>query len=164
MSLAILLARVNQPDLIGLPDWQVADLLNAPDPSLPPVMVAFSCRSIAEPAVLSGELAMLRIVARLGHFPADVAPGNQSIPIPTPGLIAIGTMLDAVDRDLRVDPNVPGAVGQVMALLGALEDMGLLLPATKAAILAGTVKIPSWAESNGIEVTARSVGLERGSV
>jgi hypothetical protein len=69
-----------------------------------------------------------------------------------------------VDRDLRVDPNAPGAAGQVMALLGALEDMGLLLPATKAAILAGTVKIPSWAESNGIEVTARSVGLARGSV
>jgi hypothetical protein len=162
--MTLLSERLQQPDMTALSDVQAANALNAPDATLPAVPVEFSCRAIAEPAVLSGELAMLRIVARLGHFPADVAPGNQSIPIPTPGLIAIGTMLDAVDRDLRVDPNAPGAAGRVMALLGALEDMGLLLPATKAAILAGTVKIPSWAESNGIEVTARSVGLERGSV
>jgi hypothetical protein len=161
--MSVLSDRVQQPDLAGLPEWQVADLLNAPDLALAPVPVVFSCRAIAEPAVLSGELEMLRIVARLGHIPADVAPGGQSIPIPTQGLIAIGTLLDAVHRDLRVDPSAPGAAAQVNAMLGALEAMGLLSPATKAAVLAGTMKIPSWAEANGIEVTARSVGLARGA-
>ena len=159
-----LAARIAQPDLAGLPEWQVAEILNAPDASLPMVPVVFSCRAIAEPAVLSGELAMLRIVATLGHIPADVSPTEQVLSLPTQGLVAIGTMLDAVDRDLRVDPSAPGAAAQVSAMLGALEGMGLLSPATKTAVLAGTVRLQSWAEANGIEVTARSVGLARGGI
>jgi hypothetical protein len=159
-----LAARIAQPDLAGLPEWRVAEILNAPDDSLPNVSVVFSCRAIAEPAVLSGELAMLRIVAKLGHIPADVSPTAQTIPIPTQGLVAIGTMLDAVDRDLRVDTSVPGAAAQVSAMINALETMGLLSPATKAAVLAGTVRLQSWAEVNEIEVTARTVGLARGGV
>jgi hypothetical protein len=107
---------------------------------------------------------MLRIVAKLGHIPADVSPTEQVLSVPTQGLVAIGTMLDAVDRDLRVDPNAPGAAAQVSAMLGALEGMGLLSPATKTAVLAGTVKMQSWAEYNQIEVTARSVGLARGGI
>lgn len=164
MSASILLARVSQPDLINLPEWQVADVLNAPDPALPLVAKVFSCRDIAEPAVLSGELEMLRIVKQHGHIPADVAPGGQAIQIPPPGLIAIGTMLDAVDRQLSVDPSLPGAAGQVLAMLEGIEAIGLLSAATKAAILAGTVRTQSWAEANGIEVTARTVGLARGGV
>ena len=161
---SVLADRIAQPDLAGLPDWQVADILTSPDQSLPTVSLVFSCRAIAEPAVLSGELAMLRIVASLGHIPADVSPTEQALPIPTQGLVAIGTMLDAVDRDLRVDPNAPGAAAQVSAMLGALEEMRLLLPATKTAVLAGTVRLQSWAEANEIEVTARTVGLARGGV
>ena len=159
---SVLADRIAQPDLAGLPEWEVAELLNAPDDSLPKVPVVFSCRAIAEPAVLSGELAMLRIVAKLGHIPADVSPTEEALPIPTQGLIAIGTMLDAVDRDLVVDPSAPGAAAQVSAMLNALEGMGLLSPATKTAVLAGTVRLQSWAEANGIEVTPRSVGLLRG--
>ncbi len=159
---SVLADRIAQPDLAGLPEWEVAEILNAPDDSLPMVPVVFSCRAIAEPAVLSGELAMLRIVAKLGHIPADVSPTAQALPIPTQGLVAIGTMLDAVDRDLRVDPNAPGAAAQVSAMLGALDEMGLLSPATKTAVLAGTVRLQSWAEANGIEVTPRGVGLLRG--
>jgi hypothetical protein len=161
---SVLAARLAQPDLAGLPEWQVAEILNAPDESLPKVPVVFSCRAIAEPAVLSGELAMLRIVARLGHIPADVSPTEQALPISTQGLIAIGTMLDAVDRDLRVDPSAPGAAAQMTAMLNALETMGLLSPATKTAVLAGTVRLQSWAEANGIEMTPRNVGLARGGI
>lgn len=160
----VLAARVAQPDMHGLPEWRVAEILNAPDPSLPLVPVPFSCRSIAEPAVLTGELAMLRLVARQGHIPADVSPNGQAVPIPTQGLVAIGTLLDAVDRDLRVDPAVPGAVGGVVAMLTAIEAMGLLSAQTKAAVLAATRQHPSWAEANGVEVTARTVGLARGGV
>jgi hypothetical protein len=156
--------RLAEPDLAGLPDWQVANILTSPDQSLPTVSVVFSCRAIAEPAVRSGELAMLRIVAKVGHIPADVSPTEQTIPIPTQGLVVIGTILDAVDRDLRVDPSAPGAAAQVSAMLGALEGMGLLSPATKAAVLAGTVRPQSWAEAHNVEVTPRSVGLARGGI
>ncbi|MFN8996406.1 MAG: hypothetical protein ACK5X3_22440 [Pseudomonadota bacterium] len=158
----LLAIRIAQPDLVGLPEWQVSDILNAPDDSLPKVPVVFSCRAIAEPAVLSGELAMLRIVAKLGHIPADVTLDEQNFIVPTQGLVAIGTMLDAVDRDLVVDPSAPGAAAQVAAMLSALEGMGLLSPATKTAVLASTVRLQSWAEANGIEVTPRAVSLARG--
>jgi hypothetical protein len=161
---SVLADRIAQPDLAGLPEWEVAEILNAPDDSLPKVPVVFSCRSIAEPAVLSGELAMLRIVAKLGHIPADVTLDEQNFIVPTQGLVAIGTMLDAVDRDLRVDPSAPGAAAQVSVMLDALGGMGLLSPATKTAVLAGTVRLQSWAEANGIEVTPRSVGLARGGI
>jgi hypothetical protein len=161
---SVLADRIAQPDLAGLPDWEVAELLNAPDDSLPKVPVVFSFRAIAEPALLSGELAMLRIVATLGHIPADVSPTEQVLSIPTQGLVAIGTMLDAVDRDLVVDPSALGAAAQVAAMLSALEGMGLLSPATKTAVLAGTVRLQSWAEANGVEVTPRSVGLARGGI
>jgi hypothetical protein len=159
-----LAARIAQPDLASLPEWQVAEILNAPDDSLPKVPVVFSCRAVAEPAVLSGELAMLRIVAKLGHIPADVSPTEQALPIPTQGLVAISTILDAVERDLRVDPSAPGAAAQVSAMLDALEGMGLLSLEKKTAVLAGTVRLQSWAEANNIEVTARSVGLARGGI
>jgi hypothetical protein len=157
--MSVLSERLKQPDMVGLSDAQAANALNAPDPSLPPVMVAFSCREIAEPAVLSGELEMLRIVARLGHIPADVSPTGENIPVPTQGLTAIGTMIDAVHRDLRVDPATAG--GQIAAMLGGIEAMGLLSPATKAAILSKTVRAPSWAEANGLTVDVFAVAAAR---
>jgi hypothetical protein len=156
--------RVMQPDLIDLPEWRVADLLNAPDPTLPRVPKVFSCRDIAEPAVLSGELEMFRIVKRYGYIPADVSPSGQTIPIPTPGLVAIGTLLDAVDRQLRVDPSLPGASDRVSMILDSLEDIGLLSSATKVAILSGTMRMQSWAEYNQIEVTAQTIGLAKGGI
>lgn len=158
----LLANRVAQPDLAALPEWQVAEILNAPDPTLPAIPTPFSCRSIAEPAVLSGELELLRIVARQKQIPADITPTGQSVALPTQALVAIGTLLDAVDRDLRVDPEVPGATSRVLAMFTVIENLGLLSANTKAQILAGTVRNPSWAEANNIEVTARSVGLARG--
>ena len=160
----VLAARVAQPDMQGLPEWRVAELLNKADEAIAPRPVAFSCRYIAEPAVLSGELALLRLVFREGRIPADVSPNGQAMPIPTQGLIAIGTLLDAVDRDLRVDPAVPGAVSGVASMLTAIETMGLLSAQTKTAVLAATMRHPSWAEANDVEVTARAVGLARGGV
>jgi hypothetical protein len=157
--MTLLSERLKQPDMVGLSDAQAANALNAPDPSLPPVMVAFSCREIAEPAVLSGELGMLRIVAERRHIPADVSPTGQDIAVPTQGLIVIETMLDAVGRDLRVDPATTS--GQVAAMLGGIEAMGLLSPATKAAILSKTVRAPSWAEANGLTVDALAVAAAR---
>ncbi len=157
--MTLLSERLQQPDMTALSDAQAANALNAPDPSLPPVMVAFSCREIAEPAVLSGELGMLRIVAERRHIPADVSPTGQDIPVPTQGLIVIETMLDAVGRDLRVDPATTS--GEVAAMLGGIEAMGLLSPGTKAAILSKTIRAPSWAEANGLTVDSFAVAAAR---
>jgi hypothetical protein len=151
--------RLQQPDMAGLSDADAVAALNAPDISLPAVSVAFSCRAIAEPAVLSGELAVLRIVALRGEIPADLTPNSTAIPLPTQAIATIMTLLDAVDRDLRVDPAA--AEGQVATMLGGIEVMGLLSPATKADILAKTSRAPSWAEANGVTVNDFAVAAAR---
>jgi hypothetical protein len=160
----VLAARVAQPDMQGLPEWRVAELLNAEDAQFGEMPVRFSCRSIAEPAVLSGELALLRLVFREGRIPADVSPTGVALPIPTQGLMAIGTLLDAVDRDLRVDPAVPGTVSGVASMLNAIETMGLLSAQTKTVILAQTTRMKSWAAANGVEVTPAAVSQARGRI
>ena len=154
-----LIQRLQQPDMTGLSAAQAAAALNAPDPSLPPVPVAFSCGSIANTAVLSGELAVLRIVAARGEIPADLTSDSVAVPLPTPAIVAIVTVLDAVDRDLEADPAVVG--DQVVTLLDSVETMGLLSPETKAAILSNTLRSPSWAEANGVTVTVDTVAIAR---
>ena len=53
------------------------------------------------------------------------------------------------------------AEGQVAAMLGGIEAMGLLSPATKADILAKTSRAPSWAEANGVTVDVFAVAAAR---
>ena len=154
-----LIQRLQEADMAGLSDAQAAAALNEPDPLLPPVPVAFSCRNIADTAVLSGELALLRIVAARGEIPADIAGENVAVPLPTQAIAVIMTMLDAVDRDLGADPTV--VEDRVVVMLDNVETMGLLSPATKAAILAKTFRSPSWAEMSGVTVTADTVAIAR---
>lgn len=161
--MSVLADRLAQPDMVDLSAAEAAAVLLAPDPALPAVLAPFSCRAIAEPAVLSGELAMLLIVAERGCIPADVSPTGADIPVPTPGLVAIRTMLHAVERDLRVDPATPGASAQIAAMFDAVEQLGLLSAQTKAAVLAGTARSPSWAEAHGVYVDAAVVALARAS-
>jgi hypothetical protein len=154
-----LIERLQQSDMIGLDAAQVVAALNTPDPTLPAVRVPFSCPEIAIPAALSGELATLRIVAARGEIPADLTPNNTAIQLPTQAIAVILTMLDAVDRSQKVSPEMDA--GQVAAMFDNVEAMGLLSPATKAAILSQTVRSPSWAEAHGVKVTLESVGLAR---
>ena len=154
-----LIERLQQSEMTGLDAAQVVAALNAPDPSLPAVRVPFSCPEIAIPAALSGELATLRIVAARGEIPADLAPGGTAIKLSTQAIVVILTMLDAVDRNQQVHPEMDA--GQVAAMFDNVEAMGLLSPATKAAILSQTFRSPSWAEAHGVKVTLESVGLAR---
>jgi hypothetical protein len=157
--MTLLSERLQQPDLVGLSDAQAANALNAPDATLPGVPVEFSCRAIAESAVLSGELALLRIVAARGEIPADLTPNGTAIPLPTQAIATILTMLDAVDRDLRVDPATAGS--QIQVMLDAIEVMGLLSSVTKAAILSKATRSPSWAEAHGVIVEEWTVAAAR---
>jgi hypothetical protein len=157
--MASLSERLQQSDMTGLNDAQVVAALNTPDPTLPAVRVPFSCPEIAIPAALSGELATLRIVAARGQIPADLTPNNTAIPLSTQAIAVILTMLDAVDRNQQVSPEMDA--GQVAAMFDNVEAMGLLSPATKTAILSQTFRSPSWAEAQGVKVTLESVGLAR---
>ena len=106
-----------------------------------------------------GCAAVLRIVALRGEIPADLTPNSTAIPMPTQAIATIMTMLDAVDRDLRVDPATAG--GQIEAMLSGIDAMGLLSSATKAKILSQISRSPSWAELNGITVDVFAVAAAR---
>jgi hypothetical protein len=157
--------RLQQPDVVNLDEAEAAAVLNAPDPELPLKPIAFNCRTVAKAAVLSGEMGMLKVVAEANAIPADISPTGQPIPIPSLAMAAIETMLDAVERELEVDPSQPGEMLQVASMLDGIEALGLLSATTKAAILAGTVRQQSWAEANGFPngVDTRDVGLARGN-
>jgi len=162
--MSLLSARLQQPDVVDLDEADAAAVLNRPDPNLPPTPMAFNCRTVAKPAALSGELGMLKVVAEANAIPADISPTGQRIPIPSLAMAAIETLLDAIERELEVDPTEPGEMLQVSSMLDGIEALGLLSATTKAAILAGTVRQQSWAEANDFPdgVTAGDVGKARG--
>jgi hypothetical protein len=164
--------KVAEPQFAGpprMPEDRVAEILNTPDPQLPPVLTKITGRELAEVPAWTGELGLLRIVAKTGIVPASRHPSGFATPVPEDGAVAIETLLDAVERNLTLDllqPVPEGAPTPVVLLTGMLtgiEAMGLLSAGTKAAIMARTTKLQSWAESKEIGfVTARMVGLARG--
>ncbi|MCE2760302.1 MAG: hypothetical protein LW713_04565 [Acetobacteraceae bacterium] len=160
----VLAARVAQPDMQGLTEWQVAEILNTPDVQFGTMPIPFSCRSIAAPARISGELKLLDIIQKQGQIPADISPTGQAQAVPTSILVAIGTLVQAAEDDWQIDPSMPTALTAVSAMLTAIENMGLLSDQTKAAILAQTTRFKSWAEANGVEVTAETVSQARGRI
>ena len=155
--------RLQEADVSGLSNAAAAAALNTPDPAFGLVPMAFNCRTVAKPAALSGELGMLKVVAEQNAIPADISPTGQPIPILSVGMAAIETLLDAIERELEVDPAEPGEMLQVATLLDGIEALGLLSADTRAEILAGTVRQKSWAEQHGVEVTELTVAQARGT-
>ena len=137
-------------DLTGMTDAEAAAVLNAPDPSLPEIVVHE--KTIVTPAV---------IMRTLGK-----ASGAQF-------LTALETASTDVDElkwgfwELKnggldiADPVVRAGVTEL-----AQGPIPLLTAAHRDAILALSERrrFPSWAEANNIDVTARTVGLARGAI
>ena len=145
MTLAI---RVAQPDLAALPDWRVAEILNAPDQSLPPVV------TLAETKV----------------GPAHV--------MATLGGDAGAAFLDSLEQMALQSSRIRWAMHEIKSIgidvaqpevrqaIAGMASNGLLTAQQAAALLALAERRRSisWAEHYGIEVTARTVGLSRGAI
>ena len=144
---AALAAKVSAPPLADLPDWRVAEVLNAPDPSLPAIVTLE--QTLFGPA---------GIMAILG---------------PERG----AAVLSAIKTAAAVDPvmywvlyilkNGGIDTGHVFIRDG-LDGLAAasVMTAAEAETLKATAerrRFPSWAEHNNVEVTARTVGLARGA-
>jgi len=123
--------------LADLPDWRVAEVLNAPDLSLPPVvtleqtllgLAGVMTLSAIETAAASDEV-MRWVLYILKNRGVDT------------GHVFVRDGLD----------NLAAASVMTVAEAEALKAT------------AERQRFPSWAEHNGVEVTARSVGLARGA-
>lgn len=139
--------RVAEPNLAALPDWRVAEILNSPDSSLPEVITLES--TIVGPGGIMDVLGAVPGASFLNSLEL-MAQTNEVIRWAMYVLKSSGIdMANAIVRS-RLDDFVGD---------------GILTPAQAAALkgLAERRRFPSWAEHNGIEVTARTVGIARGA-
>lgn len=136
--------RLQQPDVVNLPDWQAADALNSPDPSLPCTLV----RTQVGPGLIMATLGAASGAALLDRLTML----SDSVP-------AIKWALKVIDRG-DLDLSSTAARDQIDEMLAAQ-----ILSENEATALKALANGPhqSWAQANGIEVTPRTVGLARGA-
>lgn len=142
-----LIDRLRSSDVALLPDWQAAEVLNAPDQSLPEIVGLVEYR--ASPASIMGAIGATEGAALLDRIQQQAATNSL-----------LKWAMVALTGPRGLDIGDPAVRQQIDALTPAV-----FTAAQAAAIkaLAERRRYPSWAEANGVEVTARSVGLARGA-
>lgn len=146
-----LATKVAEPAYIGLPDWQVADLLNAPDTALPVVYCDVATADAREIMLATGEWAAIIL-----------APQNMGIPLELRGACIV--VRDTITLTSAVRTSVASIRAAVNTALGGLVLAGIITQGTLDAVSSLMKRHPSWAEANGVKVDARAVGLARGGI
>ena len=136
--------RLAEPDMQGIPDWQAATVLNAPDTSLP-VIVDWQTTYVG-PGSIMAALGLTEGAALLDTIKASTDPVMRW------GLQVVETG--------KLDIGLASTRAQIDALVVA----GALTSAQRDTLfaLSKTERYPSWAEFNNTFVDARSVGIARG--
>ena len=143
-----LLERINQSDLINKPDWEVADILNASDESLPVIITPNPTEAgIGTIMIIFGVSEGTRVLEEL----TSLAVSNASMK----------WILKIIESG-----NVDFSSSLVRDQIQALQDLQIISAsqAQDAISYGETQRHPSWAEHHGIHVDSRSVGLARGGV
>jgi len=147
-----LIDKVAESQFQGLPDWQVADVLNATDSLLPSVKKDVSTEDAKEILLGNGDWAAVVLTAN-----------NNSAPDQIKGACIV--LRDTILHTVVVRTTVPDILLQTQTVLAALVSASVITQASQNALLALTERPVSWAEHNNLfPVTARDVGLARGGV
>lgn len=139
--------RVQQPDLAALPDWRVAEILNAPDPTLPEVVELRS--AFAGPGTI-----MQAIGPDAG---AQLLDALESMSVTVPRVRWAMHIIKGRGLDMS-DPMTRAQIDALVAAEILTASNGQQMKAIGEAR-----RYPSWAEHHGVAVTARTVGLARGA-
>ena len=144
----LLAERIAQPDVADLPDWRVAEVLNAPDPTAPEI--------VERVPILCGFSTVLELLG-----PEDGAVFLDE-------LVAMSATNTAIKWALRVLESDKLDVSQnnVRMSIDWLASQGKITTAQAEAFkgLGERRRHPSWAEIHKIRVDAREVGLARGGI
>jgi hypothetical protein len=137
-----------------VPDWQIADALNAPDTTLTPQTVRGDTDTAAVKALLlnSGAYGAVRLLA-------DATDTAQALRVECINLLA------ALDTLPYLSTRHADTYARVAAGASGLVAAGALTQTVADALLAlvpTSTTYPSWAQDNGVAVDARIVGLARG--
>ena len=153
-----LIDKVAEAQFQGMPDWQVADVLNAPDNSLPKVR-----QDIKPQDLRLAVFYALPKIRRMAH--------QTYLDSADPSVRALAEVcnlaMEAVSIETReiIFTSDPETYDQIQTLSQVLLDAGLISINQRNAVLALTERPVSWAEHNNLfPVTARDVGLARGGV
>ena len=142
--------RINQSDLVNLPDWQIANILNEPDPALPLKRQPVN--------TLDSQVILLQS----GDWPKIIlASDDTNLSSEIRGLAI--TLRDTIRQAPTIEAQKSEIYTAVSQTLDALVFLGLITNQSKVDLLALAERPQSWAEYNQIEVTARTVGLARGN-
>lgn len=146
----ILIDKVTEAQFFGVPDWAVADALNAVDVTLPTVKTDVSTNDAKEILLANGDWPKIAIAAD------DVA---------TPSALrgACIVLRDTILHTSLVRASQAAIETQIGDVLNGLFAAGIISQASQNALLGLTNRPVSWAEHNNLyPVTARDVGLARG--
>ena len=149
--MTLLATRLSQPDMTGLTDAEAAAVLNAPEPALLLRRVDVATADAREILLSSGEWAAVVMAA-----------DDPVVPQQVRGACIV--LRDTITETALIRATVPGVYNAVDGLLGGMVAAGVLTQGTMGLLMGLADRAQSWAEANEIEVTARSVGLARGSV
>ena len=148
----ILIDKVAESQFFGVPDWAVADALNAVDVTLSMVKTDVSTNDAKEILLANGDWPKITIAAE------DVA-------IPSSLRGACIVLRDTILHTTLVRASQASIDTQIVAVLGGLLAVGIISQASHDALLALTNRHVSWAEHHNLyPVTARDVGLARGGI
>ena len=145
MSLA---ERLQEDDVKDLPDWEAAEVLNAPDSSLP-IIVSW------EPT----QIGVGQIMTTLGAVEGAALLDQLVVVAEEDAVVRWGfKVMESSGLDLSLQTTRE----QVSDLVTA----GLITEVQKESLfnLSKRERFPSWSEANNTFVDARAVGLARGGI
>lgn len=142
----MLAAKVAETHLRDLPDWQVAQILNEPDETLPPIIDRVTT-SISPDSIMQ-------------------CLGNQA------GALMLDALESATDNKqvkwflaALLAKQVDISSDSARAMVDTIAGLGIITAQQAVSIkaLGESVRYPSWAQHHNVEVTARTVGIARGA-
>ena len=143
--------KVNESQFAELADWQVTEILNAADESLPVIYQNVAKEDLISILMIGDKWLQIK----------ENAKGSIEIPINR----LCSTIFDALTMGGAVfhltDPKVLTAFS---GILNNLLINNLIDNAIHAEVIAKVTRNQSWAEYNNVKVTARTVGIARGGV
>lgn len=128
------------------PDWQIAADLNTPN----------AINGLADVALLTNEARRTLVVS--GAWTAM----DQALEANGTAAGVVTAIRNVQDILTLTDPLGAADVATLSGHLATLVTAQLVSSGTKTAIEGQAKRPRSWAEANGVEVTARTVGLARG--
>jgi hypothetical protein len=143
--------KLQEEELVGLPDWKVADILNTPDPNLPPTYGRIN----------NGEVIAILIANDLWASILDKSKNSTNA---TEKNLCINIVDSLSLRDYTFDLKKELIRTSFTNMLSGAVQLGLMSQDIVTLITSQAYRQQSWAEYNNIEVTPKIIGLARGGI